>query len=217
LLTLKTFILQTNLFFKKILTSFSYFFHPIFVPTMACGLFLLSNDCYTNFNKFDVIVTLFQVTVLTIFLPLSIYYLLKSLGKVDDIMVSKLSHRKLPLAIQAFLIMVLVRFGITEDRIPELYYFFISGLVATFLLLILAFVNVKASIHLVGMASLLFFTIGLSLHTHKNFLNSICVLLLLTGFVASSRIAMKAHSISELSIGFFTGMFSQLVLWWFWL
>jgi hypothetical protein len=209
--------MQTNLFFKKILISFSYIFHPIFIPIMACCLFLFSNDRYTNFNKFDVIVSLFQVIVLTIFLPLSIYFLLKSLGKVDDIMVSKLSHRKLPLAIQVFLILVLVKFGITEERLPELYFFFISGLLATILLLFFAFVKIKASIHMVGMASLLFFTIGLSLHLHKNYLNCICVLLLVTGVVATSRIALKAHSNLELLVGFLCGMFSQVVIWCFWL
>ncbi len=184
---------------------------------MACCVFLFSKQRYTNYTKFDVIITLFQVTVLTVFLPLSIYFLLKSLGKVETVMLSKLSQRKLPLAIQAILIIVLIKFGITEDRIPELYFFFLSGFLATLLLLFLAFGNVKASIHMVGMASLLFFTIGLSLHTHKNYVNNICLLLLLTGVVASSRLAMKAHSSSELVVGFFCGLISQILFWHFWL
>jgi hypothetical protein len=184
---------------------------------MVCFVFLFTNERYVNYNRFDIIVTLFQVTVLTLFLPLSIYFLLKSLGHVDTIMISKLSHRKIPLVIQVFLILVLVKFGITEERIPELYYFFISGFLATLLLLILAFIQIKASIHMVGMASLLFFTIGLSWHTHKNYLNLISVLLVLTGVVASSRIAMKAHNNLELLIGFVCGGLTQVVFWFLWL
>lgn len=155
--------------------------------------------------------------VITVFLPISIYYLLKSLGKIDNIMVSKVSQRKIPLATQAFLILILVNFGITESRIPELYCFFLGGFLSSLICLFLAFGKVKVSIHMVGMASLLFFIIGLSLHTQHNYINVIAIMLVLTGIVASSRISMKAHNYTELSLGFLCGMISQILFWKFWL
>jgi hypothetical protein len=184
---------------------------------MASCFYFFYDHKYQYFGKFDVIITLFQVTVITIFLPISIYFLLKSLGKIDTIMVSKTSQRKIPLATQAFLILILVNFGITEARIPELYCFFLGGFLSTLICLFLAFGKVKASIHMVGMASLLFFVIGLSLHTQRNFINLISILLVLTGIVASSRISMKAHNYTELILGFLCGMISQIIFWKFWI
>jgi hypothetical protein len=182
----------------------------------SCFYFFYDNkDHY--FGKINVLITLFQVTVITVFLPISIYFLLKSLGKIDTVMVPKTSQRKIPLATQAFLILILVNFGITEARIPELYCFFLGGFLSTLICLFLTFGKVKASIHMVGMSSLLFFIVGLSLHTQHNYINIITTILVLTGVVASSRISMKAHNYTELTLGFLCGMISQIIFWKFWI
>ncbi len=132
-------------------------------------------------------------------------------------MVSDLSQRKLPLIMQIILIFVLIKKGTTPERIPELYYFFLGGLWSTIIALIFLFCKIKASLHMVGISSLLFFVIGLSIHKQSNFINSISFLLLITGIVASSRLEMKAHTNKELVFGFITGIIPQIIMWQYWL
>lgn len=202
---------------KKILPLFSYVFHPIFIPILACFFYFFVNENYVSYSKYEVYLVLLQVTILTFLIPISFFYLLRSLGKIDSIMVSELSQRKLPLIFQAILLLVLINKGTTEDRIPELYFYFLSGFISTVLALIFLFFKTKVSLHMLGIGSLLFFVLGISIHDQTNFLGSIVVLTILTGIVASSRLEMKAHNFKELTIGFLIGTVPQVALWFFWL
>ncbi|MFC6875764.1 hypothetical protein [Flavobacterium myungsuense] len=200
---------------KKILPLFSYLFHPIFIPVFGTFFYLFFTPNYFEFNQKYLI--LLQVLLITIFIPISFFYLLKAIGKVDSMMVSELSQRKIPLIIQAFLIYTLIQRSITLDRIPELFFFFFGGLLSTLLTLLFLFGKIKASIHMIGISSLTAFVVGLSLHNQINFMCYIAFLILMNGVVASSRLEMKAHTNIELAIGFFVGLLPQLALYFFWL
>lgn len=200
---------------KKILPFFSYLFHPIFIPVFGTLCYFLFNGNY--FNTEQKFLILLQIVLITIFIPISFFFLLRSLGKVDSVMVSELSQRKIPLIIQAILILTLIQKSITIDRIPELFFFFLAGLISTLMALIFLFFKIKASIHMIGISTLTAFVIGLSIHNQINALSIIVFLILMNGFVASSRLAMNAHTNKELVIGFFSGMIPQVALWHFWL
>ena len=103
------------------------------------------------------------------------------------------------------------------DRIPELYFYFLGGLLSTLVVLGFLFCKIKASIHMVGISSLLFLVIGLSFHFQSNFINTIVFLLVICGLVASSRLVMKAHTSKELIYGFLSGILPQIALWFLWL
>jgi len=148
---------------------------------------------------------------------MAFYYLLKTLGKIDSIMVSDLSQRKIPLLIQMVLIFILLKKSITIDRIPELFFFMLGGLVSTLLTLLFLFGRLKISIHMIGISALTTFVIGLSLHNQANHLLPISFLIMANGIVAASRIYMKAHSMTEIVIGFFAGVIPQLGLLYLWL
>lgn len=202
---------------KKTLPLFSYVFHPIFIPILACLFYFFVNENYFSYSKFEVYLILMQVIILTFLIPISIFYLLRSLGKIDSIMVSELSQRKLPLIFQAILLLVLINKGTTEERIPELFFYFLAGLISTIIAILFLFAKIKASLHMLGIGSLLFFVIGISIHEQTNFLISISILTLLTGIIATSRLEMKAHDFKELTIGFLVGIIPQVALWLFWL
>jgi len=206
---------QENLFERYDPSSFSYFFHPIFIPLFGTLLYLFISPNYFEIHQKYLI--LLQVGIITILVPISFFYLLQSLGKIDSVMLSEISQRKIPLFIQAFLITILIQKGITQDRIPELFFFFLGGLISTLLAFILLFVKIKASIHMIGISSLTIFTIGLSLHSQINILNTISIVIILNGIIAASRFEMKAHTIKELVFGFLLGLVPQTVLLPFWL
>lgn len=160
---------------------------------------------------------LIQIVLITILIPMLFLYLLKIIGKVDSIMVSDISQRKMPLMIQFFLMALLILKSITIERVPELFFFFFGGMVSTFIAILLLFLKSKASIHMIGIGSLTVFVIGISIHNYNNMLVPISLLILLNGVVASSRLAMKAHTVKELLIGFLLGWIPQLLLFYFWL
>lgn len=200
---------------KKTLTLFSYLFHPIFIPLFGALFYFFYNENY--FEDIQKYLILFQIIIITILIPVSFFYLLKTLGKVDSIMVKDLSQRKIPLIIQSALLLILITKGITFSRIPELFYFLIGGLWSTLITLALLFGKIKASIHMLGISSLTAFVIGLSIHNQVNITYVISSLIVMNGLLAASRIVMNAHSNKELVIGFFVGILPQIILWYFWL
>lgn len=200
---------------KKILPPFSYIFHPIFIPVFAVLFYFFINESYfTNPEKYFV---LFQIVVITILLPVLFFFLLRAAGAVDSIMISEIAQRKIPLVIQSFLTILLLRKSITLNRFPELHFFFLAGLLSTVLALILLFFRIKASLHMVAISAFTVFVIGLSLHHQTRNIIVIAFLILLNGFIASSRLEMKAHTVKELVIGFLLGIIPQLLLLKFWL
>ncbi|RBN49674.1 hypothetical protein [Flavobacterium psychrolimnae] len=200
---------------KKILPFFSYVFHPIFIPVMATLFYLFFNG--TEFVTQEKLFVFFQILIVTIFIPVLVFLLLRATGNVDSVMVSKVSQRKIPLLLHCFLIILLVRKSITIDRYPELHFFLLGGLLSSLLALILLFGNIKASLHMIGMSSLTVFIIGLSMHLQIQSTFTIAALILLNGIVASSRLEMNAHTNKELIIGFILGAIPQLLLLVLWL
>jgi hypothetical protein len=200
---------------KKILPFFSYIFHPIFIPVYAALVYFFLNDSYfTNLEKYFAV---FQIVIITILLPILFYFVLRTAGKVDSVMVSEISQRKIPLVIQCFLTILLVRKSITLDHFPEFHFFFLGGLLSTVFALVFLFFKTKASLHMVAISALTVFVIGLSIHNQTRNINLIAFLVLMNGIVASSRLEMKAHTVKELVIGFLLGIIPQLLLFRFWL
>jgi hypothetical protein len=132
-------------------------------------------------------------------------------------MVTHVSQRKIPLIIHILLLFVLILKSITLDNIPELYYFFVGSIMSSLIALILVFFRKKASLHMLGIGALTVFCISTSVYFHANDRVAIAVLLLCNGFVASSRLYMKAHTIKELVAGYVIGILPQLILLFFWL
>ena len=208
-------MIQRNCILKKILPLFSYIFHPIFVPIFGALCYLIFNGNY--FSATQNYILLLQIVIITFFLPMSFFYLLRTFGAVDSIMLSDIHQRKIPLLMQMALTVVLLTKSVTIERFPELFFFFVGGFVSTFFTFSLLFIKVKASIHMIGISALTFFVCGLSVHNQLNTINTIAFLFLIMGFVATSRLYMNAHTMKELIIGVVIGSLPQIVLWIFWL
>ena len=200
---------------KKFLSIFSYIFHPMFISVYAVLIYFFLTDRYHTYQELFLIMV--QVLILTILIPISIFYFLMSLGRANSFMLSEISQRKIPLFVNALLLYLLITQSIRVEIIPELYYFFFGALASTILTFLLIFTNLKASIHMVGISALTVFIIGFSLHIQSNHIYLVASFILLTGIVASSRLSMKAHDSKELIAGFIAGVLPQISLLYFWL
>jgi hypothetical protein len=189
--------------------------HPIFIPLFGALIYLFGSESYLEpFAKY---LLLSQIILVTIFIPGTILFFLKAMGKVDSIMVSETSQRKIPMLIQILLMLLLLSKSVTFDTVPELFFFYLGGVFSAILAFVFLFSNVKASIHTLGISSLTVFCMALSIHNNTNWIYEIAVLVLLNGVVTSSRIMMNAHSSKELLLGFALGIFPQIALLRFWL
>lgn len=200
---------------KKILPFFSYLFHPIFIPVYAGLFYFFANDPY--YSDPEKYYAVFQIVIITIVLPILFFFMLRTAGKVDSLIISEISQRKIPLLILCFLTILLIRKSITIEQFPELYFFFLGGLFSTFSALILLFFKTKASLHMVAISALTLFVIGLSIHDQTQDIYTIAFLVFMNGVVASSRLEMEAHTPKELGIGFLVGVIPQLLFFRFWL
>lgn len=199
---------------KKILPLFSYLFHPIFIPLLGTFFYVVLDDAYFTLPQY--LVLFIQIIIISILLPLAFFYLLRTFGKIDSIMLSDISQRKIPLLLQIMLMSILIAKSITINRYFELFFFFAGGLCSTIIAFMLLFAKIKASIHMIGISALTVFIIGLSIHTEINIINTVVFFVVMNGFVASSRLEMNAHTKKELALGFVCGMLPQVLLLYYW-
>lgn len=201
---------------KKILPIFSFVFHPLFISVYAALFYFFVTRDF--FQRYEIVLILFQITILTVFLPLSMYYLLKSLGLAkSSIMLHEKKERRLPLAFQAMFYLVLIQHSFSTVVVPELYYFFLGALLSTIITLILIVLHFKASIHMIAMTGMTLFIAAISMHYGIQFVSLIAFSIIMAGFVASSRLHMQAHSMKEIVVGVIVGAVPQISLWYFWL
>lgn len=200
---------------KKILPVFSYIFHPIFISIYGTLFYFLVTRSY--FYDSQIYVTLIQVVILTLLLPLSIYFLFRSLGVVTSFTEATLKERQMPIAVQAILLLVLFKFSISKEITTELFYFFLGGLSSSILVLTAVILKFKASLHMIGISALTAFIYGLSSYYQLPFVNLISFCIVCIGLVASSRLYMKAHTYPELVVGIVIGLAPQLFLYRYWL
>jgi len=200
---------------KKLLPIFSYLFHPLLIPAYATLFYFFITRNF--FYQHEIYLVFLQVLILTLLLPMSSFYLLKSLGKVKTRIMNDTKERRLPLAFYCILLLILIRNSFSTIVIPELYYYFLGMLLSAMLALIFLLFGFKASLHMIAMASLTLFIISISAYYHITFLYIIIFLVLCSGFVASSRLQSGTNGLSEIVLGTLLGILPQVGLWYFWL
>ncbi|GEQ85173.1 hypothetical protein ULMS_06810 [Patiriisocius marinistellae] len=193
----------------------AYIFHPLFMPLLGVGTYFVVTPRYTE-PQF-MMAKMYAVIIITIFIPLVSYFLLRSLGIVKSIHLSDIAERKYPLMAQCLLILLLMKMVFKPYDDPELYYFFVGILFTTMTALILVFFSFKISLHQMAIAGVTMFIIGLSIHFQINLIYTMAFFFFVNGLVATSRLHTKSHTYPELIGGFFIGVIPQLILFSYWL
>lgn len=160
---------------------------------------------------------LFSISILTIILPMLLYSLLKTMGKVESIYLEHVKQRIIPLILNCIITILIIVRVFPAGEFIELYYFFVGILFSTLVCLFLAFMKFKASIHMIGLGGVLMFFMALSIHFKINIIGSLTFLIFITGAVATSRLHLQAHTKVEVLFGFLIGLFPQLIMLNYWL
>lgn len=200
---------------NQLLKSISFIFHPLLMPLLGVIFYFHKTP---RFIPDPVkLAKLFSITILTVVLPMLLYYLLKTLRKVDSVYLETTNERKLPLLLNCLIIILVLIRVLPQNEIPELYFFFIGVLISTITCLALAIVKFKASIHMIAATGFFMFAVALAIHFKININGTIALMCIILGAIATSRLHLKAHTPAELIIGFFVGLMPQLVLLNYWI
>ncbi len=198
-----------------ILKSFSFIFHPLIMPIAGVIFYFAKSP---RFIPQEVIqAKLVSLSILTIILPVLLYFLLKTLGKVKSIYLATTQERIIPLILNAVVTILVIERILKPSQTIELYFFFVGILISTLSCLILAFFKLKASIHMVAVTGVFMFFVALSIHFSININGTLAIMSIVTGAVATSRLHLNAHTYQELIMGVFIGVFPQLILVNYWL
>lgn len=199
----------------RILKSISFIFHPLIMPLLGV-LFYFSKS--PRFIPEEIIqAKIISIFILTIVLPILLFFLLRTLGKVNSIYLKSTQERIYPLFLNCIVVLIVLQRIITPAQIIELYYFFLGILISTMVCLILVIFKFKASIHMISISGLFMFFIVLSIHFSINIIGTLALMSIISGAVATSRLHLKAHTYLELILGIFIGVFPQLILVGYWL
>jgi len=200
---------------KLFLKAASYIFHPLLMPLLGTILYFSVTPRYIEPEL--VRANLFAIAIITVFIPIVVFFLLKNLGVVESIYLKEVKERKFPLMIQCILLLLIIKMIFDPYEDPEIYYFFVGILFSAFSALVMVFFKLKVSLHQIGVAGILMFLVGLSAHFKINLLISISFFLFVNGWVASSRLHSNSHTYPELIVGIFLGVLPQLILFNLWL
>lgn len=200
---------------KILLKSASYLFHPIWMPFAGTLVYFMVTPRF--FPEDLVKAKLLAISIMTVFIPIVYFFMLKTLGKVSDHFMKEVKERKWPLLFYAGLNFIILKYVLNTFDYPELYYFFFGIMISTLLGLLLLFTNIKASLHMVGLGGLTLFITFLSLHFNLHLIYTVSFLVAIIGLTASSRLYYKAHSMNELGIGLLVGLIPQVGVAFFWL
>lgn len=199
----------------RFLRSISYIFHPLLMPILGV-IFYFSKS--PRFIPVDIIrAKLVSLFILTIILPILLFFLLKTLGKVGSINLNTTKERILPLILNCVVIILVLQRILSPTQIIELYYFFVGILISTITCLILALAKFKASIHMIAVTGVFMFFVALSFHFSININGTLALMIIIIGAIATSRLHMQAHTYKELIMGFFVGLIPQILLVPYWL
>jgi hypothetical protein len=198
-----------------ILKSISFVFHPLIMPLMGV-LFYFSKT--PRFIPEPVrSAKIFSIVILTIILPILLYFLLKTINKVNSIYLRSTKERLIPLLVNSIIISLILIRVLAKDEIIELYYFFLGILFATVICFIMAVFKIKASIHMIAASGFFMFAVAISMHYQININGTIALMMIILGAIATSRLHLKAHTSQELLLGTLTGFTPQFVLMTYWL
>ena len=198
-----------------ILKAISFVFHPLIMPLLGVLFYFHKTPRFIPEPLQNA--KIFSIVILTIILPILLFFLLKTINKVETIYLKSTKERLIPLLINCIIITLILIRVLTPNEIIELYYFFLGILCSTLACFIMAILKVKASIHMIAASGFFMFAVAIGIHFQININGTIALMMLILGAIATSRLHLKAHSNQELIIGVFTGLFPQLILMNYWL
>lgn len=195
---------------RKLLEYPSYLFHPIWMPFAGTFSYFLLVPRF--FPEEAIKAKLMAVAIMTLFIPIVFFFMLRTLGRATSCFLEKVEQRKLPLMFYALIQLIILRYVLNRFDFVELHHFFLGILISTLIGILFVYFKLKISLHMVGLSGLLGFMLGLSYYYQLNLVYTLSGTIAIIGLTASSRLHFRAHTPLELSLGLLTGILPQIAV-----
>lgn len=200
---------------RAVSTLLSYVLHPLLIPIAGTVAYFLITPKYSSLEVQSG--NVLPIFILTVIIPIIVYFILRNLGLVTSIFLESVSERAYPLIIHLALLITIALKVIPSNYVAELYFYFVGLIAANCAALFLLLFRYKTSLHMMGAGSILMYLVALSIHFEINIVIAISLFTLACGLLATARLYLKAHSRTEVLVGFMLGFLCQLMTVKYWL
>lgn len=184
--------------------------HPIVIPTV--GVFVYFFLIRNSFNSDQRLAVLGLVFITTYIIPLLILVLFKRLKMIDSYYAESIRERKIPVAMMIILFYLLGNTLLGTANSNDLgILFYATSLGLTIIYIFFAF-KLKVSIHLLSLGISTGFFFMMSSKYNYSFTLVIIICFLLSGLLGSARLHLKAHTRTEVYLGFLFGFISPIIV-----
>lgn len=183
--------------------------HPLLFSFLGSFLYLYLTP--THVVKQQEYIILMVVFVSTYIIPVLLLAFLKRMNLIKDYHLRSIEERKFPVLFFIMLSFLIGR-AMLSIHIADLLAFSFFGVAFALSFTYLLFnINIKTSLHTLGVGGIIGFVMVMSYEYQLNFNALIAGLLILAGAIGVSRLALNAHRPKEVYVGFLIGLISQLI------
>jgi hypothetical protein len=193
---------------SKILSTF---FHPVFMPLFGLAV-IFNSGIYESGLPVGYIRFLYIIVLLcNVLLPVSIIPVLIYIKQIQNLEINERSERIIPLffASMCFYIGYYIVSAHSQSMLINLFMLSTTAIVVVVLLVSLFW---KISIHMAGIGGITGLIIILSYVFRADILILLCVVILISGILASARLASGSHSLLQVIAGYLLGLLGVLGL-----
>ncbi len=199
---------------QKIATFISYVFQPLLMATYGClfVFFGLHTSIYAIYTPFKTkIAIILMVFVFTFFIPVFNLLILYKLKYISSLRMENRQERVFPLIMTALCYFGLFYLIYNFNIWPAIKLFVLGGGIC---ILLAAIVTVwwQISAHLIGIGGVLGVLLALCYYMQMSIIIPISGCILLAGIIGFARLQLKAHSPTQIYIGFLVGCSVQFSL-----
>lgn len=192
------------MFFYKFI---SYVLHPLLFSFFGSFLYLYLTP--KHIVKEQEYIILFVVFVSTYIIPILLLALLKKVKLIDDYHLKTINERKFPILFFIMLSFLIGRALIGIGIVDLLAFSFFGVAFALSFTYLLFNIQIKTSLHTLGIGGIIGFVMVISYEYQLNFNALLAGLFIIAGLIGVSRLALNAHRPKEVYIGFILGIICQ--------
>jgi len=191
---------------------FSYLFHPVFVPLYIIFFLLyIHPSAFSGFSEQEKKQTVLIILLNLVLFPLITVLLLKAVGFIDSLYLRTQKDRIIPYIASG----IFFFWGYTvfkeQPQYPPVLTAFILGIFLASSAALLANIYFKVSMHAIGMGGWIGFFLLLFYRNSMLMTWPLCLALLITGLVCSSRLLLRSHEQKDIYGGLLIGMVTQWI------
>lgn len=186
-------------------------FHPLLLTTYFFSIILYAENfiAYSINPDFRINFILF-IFVGTFIFPAFFVFVLKRRGLISSYRIDKQDERTLPF-VMGILMYIIIYILLRKISISILYTNFILGTIIIVGLCLFINLYWKISIHAAGMGGISAVFVFLGLKFNLNFFFIIAGIFIISGIVLQARLILKAHSLTQLFIGYLLGFITMTI------